>query len=358
MRKQDSQSKQEAVRREGLAFVYYTINVVSLHNRHVLRRYLTQHQVYLRSKDGQNFLCSKGAIDTIVKIIYHRFLRVLGEKKATKSPPLLYEIGPGLGALTLPLAQVLPSSHIVAFELDGLLIKLLSNLIDELNEQGALSCNISLIRGDALRTLPGYLSDHYARNYRTKGSHEKTISVDKSSAYNACQTEADPPWLIVGNLPYSCAIKLIISHTLYPALCVPHIIMLQKEAFERISATTSSKQYAASSIIVQSHYSITKECDVDKECFFPRPSVNSVVCTLTPRLLLHEASEKAKYHAFVNAAFSQRRKKLKHSLRRLLASYSPSLIPEDIGFSSDSRAETYPPEVFLQAFSLLSTSHK
>lgn len=119
------------------------------------------------------------------------------------------------------------------------------------------------------------------------------------------------PVKFLGNLPYSSGGAIMKN-----MLCRPHpfsraVIMLQKEVIDRLSAQPGVKDYGIPSLRMQVDWEITPLRVVPPEAFYPRPSIDSAVAVLTPRV---EAGEPTfDLHLFdelVRRGFSQRRKQL------------------------------------------------
>ena len=212
-----------------------------------------------RKRFGQHFLSDDGIVDAIVRAI------------DPKPGQALVEIGPGLGALTQPLLA--RCQQLTVIELDR-------DLAARLRRQPGLD----VVEADVLKVDVAALADRLAR-----------------------------PLRIVGNLPYN-----ISSPILFHLLDMAHRVqdqhfMLQKEVVDRMAAGPGSKTYGRLSVMLQWRYHIESLIDVPPESFDPPPRVDSAVVRMlpwpTPAVL-----ERPRLEALVAAAFSQRRKLLRHAL--------------------------------------------
>jgi 16S rRNA (adenine1518-N6/adenine1519-N6)-dimethyltransferase len=218
------------------------------------------------------------------------------------------EIGPGLGHLTHVLAE--RAKEVLALEIDD-------RLVPRLREEFSGTSNVSIIHADALEY-----------SYET----------------------LDGKWKVVANLPYYISTpiiqRLIASRDKFLSLT----LMLQKEVAERIAAPPGGKDYGFLSVLVQLYALPQLEFKVPPGAFTPRPEVDSVVLTLSIRDCA-AAAVKVKDEAFlmtlVKAAFSQRRKTLRNSLRQLNAPKEKmDRVFETIGIDLGRRAETLSVEEF------------
>jgi len=159
------------------------------------------------------------------------------------------------------------------------------------------------------------------------------------------RTLARAPRRIVANLPYNVATPLLIGwlrqiredENAFARLT----LMFQKEVAERLLAEPGTKAYGRLSVMAQWLCDIAREFDVSPKAFVPPPKVTSTVVTLIPRgpprgvPVSWEAMERV-----VAAAFGQRRKMLRQSLKRI------GLDPEARGIDGTRRAETLSVEEF------------
>ena len=243
-------------------------------SRHVARR-----------RFGQNFLADAQVIEKIVTAI------------APRPGELVVEIGPGLGALTAPLLQRLDRLHAVEIDRD------LSARLRQRFPAGRLK----LHEGDALAFDFGALA---------AGGQKLRV---------------------LGNLPYNISTPLLF-HLARFAACVSDMhFMLQKEVVERLVAEPDSADYGRLSVMLQYRFVMDRLFDVAPESFDPAPRVDSAVIRLIPRhpeeLAAHDETRLA---TLVAAAFSQRRKMLRNTLKGIVD--APTFTR--LGIAPDARAET------------------
>ncbi|HET9978276.1 MAG TPA: 16S rRNA (adenine(1518)-N(6)/adenine(1519)-N(6))-dimethyltransferase RsmA [Burkholderiaceae bacterium] len=222
---------------------------------------MSKHQP--RKRFGQHFLTDGGVLDAIVAAI------------DPKPCEHLVEIGPGLGALTLPLVE--RCERLTVIELDR-------DLAARLRKNAALD----VIEADVLGVDFAALAAARAGKLR-----------------------------VVGNLPYNISTP-ILFHLLPAAAALEDLhFMLQKEVVQRIAAAPGSKAYGRLSVMLQWRFHVESLFDVPPEAFDPPPRVDSAVVRLVP-WPAPVALDMATLEALVAAAFSQRRKLLRHTLGRWL----------------------------------------
>ncbi len=210
------------------------------------------------------------------------------------------EIGPGLGHLTRVLAE--RANKVLALEIDG-------RLIPRLNEEFGAARNIDIVHADALEY-----------------------------SYEALNGK----WKVVANLPYYISTPIIQQLLAHRDKFVSLTLMLQKEVAERIAAPPGGKEYGFLSVLVQLYAVPRIEFKVPPGAFSPRPEVDSAVMTL---IIRDHAAVPLKDEYFfitvVKAAFSQRRKTLRNSLKQLnVAKEKMDLVLEKTGIDLGRRAET------------------
>lgn len=216
-----------------------------------------------RKRFGQHFLSDDGIIHRIVEAIDPR------------PGDALVEIGPGLGALTNPLAERV--DRLTVIELDR-----------DLAARLARRPELDVVQADVLQVDFAELSARLQR-----------------------------PLRVVGNLPYNISTP-ILFHLLEAVDRVQdQHFMLQKEVVDRMAAGPGGKDYGRLSVMLQWRYDIEPVLDVPPEAFEPPPRVDSAVVRMTP-LRAPAAIDAALLGELVAAAFSQRRKLLRHSLGRWL----------------------------------------
>ncbi|WP_374568679.1 16S rRNA (adenine(1518)-N(6)/adenine(1519)-N(6))-dimethyltransferase RsmA [Ideonella sp.] len=217
-----------------------------------------------RKRFGQHFLTDSAIIDAIVRAIDPR-----------PGEPVV-EIGPGLGALTLPLLARCRQLTVVELDRD---------LAARLRKTPGLD----VVESDVLKVDFGALAD------RLGGAKLK----------------------VAGNLPYNISTPILFHLLPWADRVADQHFMLQKEVVDRMAAGPGSKAYGRLSVMLQWRYDIESLIDVPPESFDPPPQVDSAVVRMVP-LRDFAAIDAPRFEAMVAAAFSQRRKLLRHSLGRWL----------------------------------------
>ena len=230
---------------------------------------LKKYDFPIQKKYGQNFL------------IDDNILRGIVEAAGIEESDTVLEIGPGLGALTGLLCRA--AHHVYAVEVDRMLIPILS-------ESMADHDNLTLINQDILKVDIEELIDFRSQQQRIK---------------------------VVANLPYYITTPIIMQ-LLEKEKCISSItVMVQKEVAQRMSERPGSKSYGALSLAVQYYAAVEYIMTVSKNCFLPKPDVDSAVI----RLDIYDPSERPvktrdpeKMFRIIRAAFNQRRKTLVNAI--------------------------------------------
>jgi 16S rRNA (adenine1518-N6/adenine1519-N6)-dimethyltransferase len=217
-----------------------------------------------RKRFGQHFLTDTALIDAIVDLI------------DPQPGETLVEIGPGLGAMTLPLLQ--RHKPLTVIELDRDLAARLRKRDD-----------VEVIESDVLKV----------------DFHE--LAAAKGAKLR-----------VVGNLPYNISTPILFHLLDAVDDVVDQHFMLQKEVVDRMAAAPGGKDYGRLSVMLQWRYDIESVLDVPPEAFDPPPRVDSAIVRMQP-LQKPPGLDPALLGALVTSAFSQRRKLLRHSLGRWLA---------------------------------------
>lgn len=219
-----------------------------------------------RKRFGQNFLQNRHVIDDILRAIHPH------------SEDNLLEIGPGLGALTLPLLRCV--NRLTVIEIDTDLQKYWLEHPDALGK-------LHLVGADALTV-----------DYSQFGSRLR----------------------VIGNLPYNISTPLLLYLLRFSALIEDMHFMLQKEVVERMAADPGTKDYGRLSVMLQYHCEVDYLFDVPPEAFEPKPKVDSAVVRLIP----HKVSPFApvaveQLERLVASAFAMRRKTLNNNLKGIIS---------------------------------------
>lgn len=216
-----------------------------------------------RKRFGQHFLHDPHVIARIIQAI------------APRPDDQLIEIGPGRGALTLPLLAQVQQLDIVEIDRD---------LVQWWREQA--HDKLSIHAGDALKMAFCPLQRDPARKLR-----------------------------IIGNLPYNISTP-ILFHLFEQLHCIEDMhFMLQKEVVDRMCASAGDPDYGRLSVMVQYYCEVTQLFDVAAGAFSPPPKVESSIVRLRPHPANAFAVNPHHLQRLVTQAFSQRRKTLRNSLK-------------------------------------------
>jgi len=228
---------------------------------------------------------------------------------------VVLEIGPGQGTLTHELLR--RGVQVIAIEKDPRLARQLR--IEDLGLRSAY-----IVEGDALRL------DWHA--------------LDPQAAIR------NPPWKIIGNIPYYITTPLI-DKALTPPLPERVVFLVQEEVADRIVAPPGSKTYGALSVGVQVVARAEKLFTIKPGSFRPPPKVHSALVRLRPLLEpLVDQGEIPRLRQFVAACFGLRRKQLRNVLRSVTGR-SASLVAAELaalGLDPQARPEALSPEDFVR----------
>jgi len=192
---------------------------------------------------------------------------------------VVLEIGAGLGALTLPLAQQV--KHVLAVEPDRKIAALLGS---EILAAGA--SNVTIIERDILR-----------------------LDIE------ALAGRSDASLKVVGNLPYHISSQVLIRLIHFREVIDAAFLMFQKEVAERLTAKPGSKTYGRLSVLIQYCAKIKPLVSAAASAFFPRPKVDSQVVGIEfHHPVSFQATDERLLFQIVKAAFGKRRKTLKNAL--------------------------------------------
>ena len=238
-----------------------------------------------RKRFGQNFLHDPAIVAKIVQAVNPR----PGDR--------LCEIGPGRGAITLPLLQAAGCLDVVELDRD-----LIEPLADKCRQAGELVIH----NADAL-------------------------------SFDFCTLANDIKLRIVGNLPYNISTPLLF-HLLEQQRCIEDMhFMLQREVVERMAAAPGSSARGRLGVMLQYRCQVTPLFTIGPGAFTPAPRVESAFVRLRPHDRPPvEVIDEGVFADLVRQAFTQRRKTLRNTLRTLLDAGEISAAGVDPG----ARAET------------------
>ncbi|NOU39721.1 MAG: 16S rRNA (adenine(1518)-N(6)/adenine(1519)-N(6))-dimethyltransferase RsmA [Methylotenera sp.] len=230
-----------------------------------------------KKRFGQNFLTDQSVITSLVDAI------------SPQPDDLMVEIGPGLGALTKPLLQQLNLLHVVEVDRDIIAWMQQEYVKPSYGKQN----NINIHNADALKFDFSSLGDHLR---------------------------------VTGNLPYNISTPILFHLLDNVAHITDMHFMLQKEVVERMVAEPSTAAYGRLSVMLQYRLQMEYLFTVPPEAFSPAPKVESAFVRCVPHATLpFVAIDEALFAKVVLAAFGQRRKTLRNTLKGML---------DDDGFAS------------------------
>ncbi|MDG2960899.1 16S rRNA (adenine(1518)-N(6)/adenine(1519)-N(6))-dimethyltransferase RsmA [Bisgaard Taxon 10/6] len=244
-----------------------------------------------RKRFGQNFLHDDNVIQSIVAAIY------------PQKGQFLVEIGPGLGALTEPVADQLDRLTVVELDRD---------LAERLRHHPFLHQKLNVIETDAMQFDFGKLYEE--QNLAGQGLKLR----------------------VFGNLPYNISTPLIFHLLQFHDKIQDMHFMLQKEVVKRLCAAPNSKAYGRLTIMTQYFCRVMPVLEVPSTAFKPAPKVDSAVVRLIPhKELPHPAKDLYWLNRVTSQAFNQRRKTLRNALSTL---FSPENLTA-LGVNLTARAE-------------------
>jgi len=279
-----------------------------------LQAFLDDHGFNALKRWGQNFLINPGAR-----------LRILEALELKPAEPV-WEIGPGLGALTHHLVEA--GHPLTVFEIDPGYSGFLRA------EFSSAAAGFQLHEGDVIKTWRSAL-----------GASPRQRGIK-----------------CVGNLPYNAASAIIadfVEGGYFPEVLV---VTVQKEMADRMVATVGTKNYSSFSVLCQSVFALTDVMVLKPGSFYPAPEVTSRVVKLVPHDLYPGLNQK-RFSVLVRECFSSRRKTLRNNLAGAAAALRVSEDALKNAFLSQGidlarRAETLTIEEFVRVYSSLNPAAK
>ncbi|MBN2439881.1 MAG: ribosomal RNA small subunit methyltransferase A [Spirochaetales bacterium] len=275
-----------------------------------IKSILTSSNIALKKRWGQNFLISSAVREKIIELTTPR----KGE--------LIWEIGPGLGAMTLPLLR--SGARVMAFEIDWGMIRFLEEHFKTYPE-------LRIIQGDVIKT------------------------------WESVYVESGRPDKIMGNLPYSSASVIIASFIKKGCIPPATVFTIQRELAQRMAASPGTKNYSSFSILFQFAFSIAEKQDIQRGSFYPAPDVVSSLVKAVPAHYDTMPIDREFFFHVIKISFSSRRKTLLNNLLadKKVKEYSvvdPKHAIEKIGFTPGTRAEELRVEDFIGLSNSFSTA--
>ena len=249
---------------------------------------------------GQNFLIDKNIIKKIIEI---------GNINKNK---IIMEIGPGYGDMTKNIVAMGPKK-IFAIEKDKKLSSLLKN-------EFGFDKSVKIINKDILKII-------------------NNINLGQNV-------------IVFGNLPYNISTQILASLMLvkkWPSWYEQLIFMFQKEVAERIIAKESSKEFGRLSVLCNWRMEITKHFDVSKNCFLPKPKINSTILSFKPKKIFsYNLKNPKNLETVTRVLFSNRRKIIKKNFLKLFK--NKLSVARDLNIDLKLRPEELSKKTFYKIF--------
>jgi len=259
---------------------------------------LEEHGLHTKKRLGQHFLVDDNVVARII---------ALAQLAGTET---VLEVGPGIGTLTVALCDA--AGAVVAVERDPRLEPVLA-------ETTKGCTRFALVHADAV----------------------EVTSADVSVPFGA-------PVALVANLPYAVAATVVLRFfELLPSL-QQATVMVQAEVADRMAATPGTKAYGSYTVKLHLLARPAGRFAVARSCFLPPPRVDSAVLRLE-RIESVEPELGRRAARIADAAFAQRRKTIRNSLRANLSAEAGAIDAalERCGIDGSARAETLPPTAFV-----------
>jgi len=244
---------------------------------------------------GQNFLIDNNIINKIISITNI-------EKKT------ILEIGPGYGKLTSKILEMNPEK-LFAVEKDKKLYNYLNNKFNNLG-------NIKLINEDIINVI-------------------KNKKLEKNL-------------IVFGNLPYNISTQILTSLILFdkwPPWYDELIFMFQKEVADRIIAKKDSKEFGRLSILCNWRLEIKKHFNISKNCFYPKPKVDSTLLSFVPKKnIIFKLKNPKNLEMVTRVLFSNRRKMINKNFKKLFK--NKSLVEQQLNLNLKLRPEQLSNETY------------
>jgi len=260
------------------------------------RTLLSRMDIQAKKQLGQNFLSDPSTAEMIVS------------RSGINPSDTVLEIGPGLGALTFPLAEC--ARQIIAVEKDPQIAGMLKSMVE-----GNQLSHVTIIENDILKVNMTDIAD-----------------------------QAGQPLVVMGNLPYNISSQVLIQLIQSRKAVSRAILMFQKELAERITSEPGVKDYGRITVMLKYCADVSTIATVKSHMFFPKPKVDSAVVEVRFKTVLpFPADDEIFLSRVIQASFGKRRKTLKNALSSSNLRISGQLAEEALTCASiapSRRAET------------------
>lgn len=221
---------------------------------------------HFKKKYGQNFLNDDNILNKIVT------------ESQIPEDTLVIEIGPGAGALTEKLKDV--AKMVIAYEIDNELQPLLLDKFKDID-------NVKFIWGDFLeRNLQNDIKEYGFKNI-----------------------------YVIANIPYYITTPIVEKIINSGVDISKLVIMVQKEVGERFSARPGTKNYGSITVFLNYFYDIKTLFLVSRNCFIPKPNVDSVVLSLERKTEVKKVNNEKLFFKLIRDSFQYKRKNLRNNLK-------------------------------------------
>jgi len=260
---------------------------------------LKRHRLATKKALGQHFLVDDNAVGRIIELA-----QLTGDE-------VVLEVGPGIGTLTAALCE--HAGAVVAVERDA-------QLLPALAETTADCPRFAVVRADAVAVSPETMAEPFG-----------------------------PPVALVANLPYAVAATVVLRFFQELPDMTSATVMVQAEVADRMAAVPGTKDYGSYTVKLRLLAKAAGRFSVSRSCFLPPPRVDSAVLRLERSPLAEDPALLTAAARAADAAFAQRRKTIRNSLRSALGAEAATIDAalEAAGIVGSLRAETLPPEAFL-----------
>ena len=252
--------------------------------------------LHAKKQLGQNFLSDPSTAEMIVS------------RAGIRASDTVLEIGPGLGALTFPLAKC--ARQVIAVEKDHQIAEILKSMI-----AGNQLSHVMIIENDILKVNINEIAD-----------------------------QAGQPLVVMGNLPYNISSQVLIQLIQNRKAVSRAILMFQKELAERITSDPGIKDYGRITVMLKYCADVCTLATVKSHLFFPKPKVDSQIVEIRFKTHLpYPADDEVFLSRVIQASFGKRRKTLKNALSSSSLEISGQLAEKALEFASivpSRRAET------------------
>ena len=261
---------------------------------------LKRHGLATKKALGQHFLVDDNTVGRILDLA------------ALSGDEVVLEVGPGIGTLTAALCK--HAGAVVAIERDA-------DLMLALAETAANCPRLAVLRADAVAVSPEAVAEPFG-----------------------------PPVALVANLPYAVAATVVLRFFEEIPSLRSATVMLQSEVAARMAASPGGKAYGSYTVKLHLMARPAGRFAVSRNCFLPPPRVDSAVLRLERVSLVADPQVRRDAARTAEAAFAERRKTVRNSLRSVLGA-EPSALDvalEAAGIDGRLRAETLSPERFVR----------